>query len=62
MKARVDEGKCVGCGLCAETCDAVFRMEDSIAKVTVDDIPEAVAESCKEAARDCPVEAIEIDG
>ena len=61
MKAKVDEETCVGCGLCAETCAAVFVMEENVAKVIGDEVPEDAAESCKEAALDCPVEAIEIE-
>ena len=48
--------------MCAETCSAVFEMEDNVARVIVDDVPEDAADSCKEAAQDCPVEAITIDG
>ena len=61
MKAKVDEETCVGCGLCAETCPAVFEMADNIAKVIVDEIPDDAADSCKEAAQDCPVEAITLE-
>jgi ferredoxin len=61
MKAKVDAEACVGCGLCAETCAAVFEMEDNVAKVVVDTVPDDVADACREAARDCPVEAIEVE-
>lgn len=30
MKAIVNEG-CIGCGLCASTCPAVFTLEDGVA-------------------------------
>jgi ferredoxin len=61
MRVIVDEDTCIGCGLCAETCPEVFEMNDDKAKVKVDEIPQEVAESCKEAAENCPVEAIQIE-
>ncbi len=62
MKARVDEELCTGCGLCEETCPEVFEMgEDSIAKVKVDVVPAEAEETCREAAEQCPVEAIQIE-
>ncbi len=61
MKAIVDEETCIGCGLCAETCPEVFEMDDDKARVKVDDVPAGVADSCKEAAENCPVEAIQIE-
>jgi ferredoxin len=61
MRAIVDEETCIGCGLCAETCPEVFEMNDDKAHVKVDEVPAAVAESCKEAAENCPVEAIQIE-
>lgn len=39
MKAIVNEG-CIGCGLCASTCPAVFTLEDGVAVAMAGDIPE----------------------
>ena len=61
MQVTVDEETCIGCGLCAETCPDVFEMNDDKAKVKVDEVPEGVTESCKEAVENCPVEAIQIE-
>ena len=61
MKVIVDADACTGCGLCAETCPAVFEMADDVAKVKADPVP-ADAEGCaKEAADDCPSEAIKVE-
>jgi len=62
MKAIVDKDTCVGCGLCANMCSDVFKMEDDKAVCIVDSIPEDLADSAKEAASSCPVEAIKIEG
>ncbi len=61
MKATVDQETCIGCGLCAETSPEVFEMNDDKAQVKVDKVPESAIESCKEAAENCPVEAIQIE-
>jgi ferredoxin len=61
MKAIVDEETCIGCGLCAETCPEVFEMGDDKARVKVDEVPEDVADTCKEAVEDCPVESITLE-
>ena len=61
MKASVDQDTCTGCGLCVDTCPEVFEMGDDTANVMVDDVPAEAAGTCKEAAENCPVEAISID-
>ncbi len=61
MKAVVDSSSCTGCGLCADSCPAVFEMVDDVAKVKVDVVPPDQEDSCREAAESCPVEAIAIE-
>ena len=61
MRAVVNEDECTGCSLCAETCPEVFEMDDDIAKVKVDVVPSDAEESAKQAAEDCPSEAIAIE-
>jgi ferredoxin len=46
--------------VCAETCPEVFELVDDLAKVIADPVPEGAQEACREAADDCPVEAISI--
>jgi ferredoxin len=61
VKVRIDEELCSACGVCEETCPEVFEQEDEIAKVKVDVVPPEAEESCREAAEECPTEAIIIE-
>ena len=59
MRYHVDEDTCIGCGLCAETCPAVFFLrKDGLAEAKPGAVPEE-EESAAEAAKDgCPTGAI----
>ena len=61
MKAIVDAEECTGCGLCTDTCPGVFEMDNAVAKVLVANVPEDAIATCREAAANCPVEAIKIE-
>ncbi|HEY4761287.1 MAG TPA: ferredoxin [Thermoguttaceae bacterium] len=62
MKALVDPDLCIGCDLCADLCPEVFEMgDDGKAHVKTDPVPSKFELDCKEAAEQCPVEAIQIE-
>jgi ferredoxin len=61
MKASVDKDLCIGCGLCAEICPAVFQMDDDHAVAKVETVPPEAEDACRDAAQQCPVEAIKIE-
>lgn len=60
MKATVDKDLCLGCALCPELCPEVFEMQGDKAVVKVDDVPAGAEDSCRDAAQQCPAEAIRI--
>lgn len=58
MRAKVDPDICTGCELCTQTCPEVFYMNGDIAETKDTDVPSDIQDSCRQAAEECPVEAI----
>jgi len=61
MKVTIDNDACVGDGSCAETCPEVFEMDGDLAVAKMNQIPGELEAKVREAAKDCPVEAIIIE-
>ena len=57
MKVKIED-TCTSCGLCVDTCSEVFEMGDDVAMVSVKEVPSEHEEVVRQAADECPVEAI----
>ncbi len=60
MKVSITD-ECTACGLCVDTCPEVFEMDDEMAQVIADPVPEALEDQVTQAAEECPVEAIIVE-
>ncbi|HHT9129257.1 MAG TPA: ferredoxin [Candidatus Brocadiaceae bacterium] len=58
MRAKVDPDICTGCELCTQTCPEIFYMNGDVAEAKDIDVPSENEDACKQAAEECPVEAI----
>ncbi len=61
MKTAVDPDLCTGCELCVDTVPDVYEMEDDLAVVKVDTVPEDLEDDVRDAADSCPAEAISVE-
>ncbi|MCK4532741.1 ferredoxin [bacterium] len=61
MKVEIIDELCTGCGLCIDTCADLFDMEESTVTVKVEIVPPEQEGCCREAAENCPMEAIKIE-
>jgi ferredoxin len=61
MKVSIDADLCTGCGLCTDSVPDVFTLGDDVAEVTNPEVPANLEDAVKEAAEDCPVEAIQVE-
>ena len=62
MKATVDQGLCIGCGICEGIVPEVFSLQNEpYAEVLLDPIPEEFQDAVREAAEECSEAAITIE-
>ena len=62
MKAYVNPDFCSGTGLCINTCPEVFELnEEQTSTVKTPEIPPGLEDACRQAALNCPTNAISIE-
>ena len=61
MKVSVDEEACIGCELCSTNCPEAFEMDGEVAKPKANPLPPEAEDCAKEAAEDCPTDAITVE-
>jgi ferredoxin len=61
MQAKVDADLCMGCSVCESVCPDAFEMDaDNKAQVRVNPVPVELEQDCRDAADQCPEQAIQI--
>lgn len=61
MKVRIDPDLCTACGLCTDGVPQVFKMGKDVAEVVSPTVPANLENAVKDAASDCPAEAIIVE-
>ena len=63
MRVRIDENECTGCEECVEAVEEVFEMtaDGELARAKVAVVPAELEDDVREAAEDCPAEAIIVE-
>ncbi len=62
MKVTVDADLCIGCGICEGIVPEVFTLQNEPhAEVLLDPVPEEFQDAAREAAEECPEQAIAIE-
>ncbi len=58
MTVKIDAALCTACGLCTDSVPQVFKMGKDVAEVINPNVPAAMENAVRDAASDCPAEAI----
>ena len=62
MQAFINKNTCIGCGLCASICSAVFAMDDDgTATAVLYEVPEGSWDLAKEARDSCPSSSVMLE-
>lgn len=61
MKVKIDPDLCTACGLCTDGVPQVFKMGKDVAEVINPAVPANLEAAVRDAASDCPAEAILVE-
>ncbi len=61
MTVKIDADLCTACGLCTDSVPQVFKMGKDVAEVINAAVPANLESAVRDAAGDCPAEAILIE-
>lgn len=62
MRVKIDELLCEGHALCMGIAPDIFQVgDDDLARVVMDEVPEARRDAVQNAVRSCPKQAISVD-
>lgn len=63
MKAYVNKGACIGCGVCTSIASSIFAIgDDGLAEnILGEEVPAELEDAAQEACESCPVSAIEVE-
>jgi ferredoxin len=61
MTVRIDPDLCTACGLCTDSVAQVFKMGKDVAEVINANVPANLENAVRDAASDCPAEAIIVE-
>jgi ferredoxin len=61
MKVKIDPDLCTACGLCTDSVPQVFKMGKDVAEVINPAVPANLEKAVRDAASDCPAEAIIVE-
>jgi ferredoxin len=61
MTVRIDPDLCTACGLCTDSVPQVFKMGKDVAEVISANVPANLENAVRDAASDCPAEAIIVE-
>lgn len=61
MKASLDRTGCIGCGLCASVCPALFEMADDGLAELISELDEKTLAAAKDVEYNCPSGVIKIE-
>jgi ferredoxin len=60
MTVKIDQEKCIGCGLCPALAPEIFGMDYEQGKAIIKKQPSEITENIQSTADSCPVAAIKI--